>query len=84
MVTTPEYHLRWMETDDELCEAVARFLHRHTPASEHPLRRRLPAYLIVQATRYVFEHWITSGSDDDIADLLRDAFRMVLSGADVR
>ena len=84
MITTPEYHLRWMETDDELCEAVARFLHRGTTAGEHPVRRMLPAYLIVQATRYIFEHWITSGSDDDIADLLRQAFRMVLSGAHVR
>jgi len=84
MVTTPEYHLRWMETDDELCEAVAGFLQRHMPASTHPLQRTLPAYLVVQATRYVFEHWITSGSDDDIADLLREAFRMVLSGANVR
>jgi AcrR family transcriptional regulator len=84
MVTTPEYHLRWMETDDELCEAVTQFLHRHTPPNGHALLRALPAYLVVQSTRYVFEHWITSGSDEDIAELLREAFRMVLSGARVR
>ncbi|MEU8820611.1 TetR/AcrR family transcriptional regulator [Actinoplanes sp. NPDC048796] len=83
MVTTPEYHLRWLEADDELCDAVARFLHRHTPPGAHPLQRKLPAYLVVQATRYVFEHWIVSGSDEDIAELLRDALRMVLAGAGV-
>ncbi|QFU92521.1 TetR/AcrR family transcriptional regulator [Amycolatopsis sp. YIM 10] len=80
MVSTPQYRLRWLEVDDELCDAMIRFLERRQLLGDHPLHRSLPAYLIVQATRHVFEYWIKSGSHEDIADLLRDAFRMVLAG----
>lgn len=84
MVTTPEYRLRWQEADQELCEVIAEYLDRRLPAGVHPLHRTLPAYLVVHATRHVFEHWITSGSEEDLAGLLRDALRMVLAGAAVR
>ncbi|NGY65297.1 TetR family transcriptional regulator [Lentzea sp. NEAU-D13] len=84
MVTTPQYRLRWQEADQELCEVVADFLDRRLPVGAHPLHRTLPAYLVVHATRHVFEHWITSGCHEDLTGLLRDALRMVLAGAAVR
>jgi AcrR family transcriptional regulator len=80
MASSPQYRLRWMEVDDELCEAVAEFLAGHIGWGERPLERSLPAYLVVQATRHVFVQWIMTDSGQDIADLLREAFRMVLDG----
>jgi len=80
MSTTPQYRLRWMEVDDELCDAVAEFLHQRIALGDHPLHRSLPAYLVVQATRRVFDYWVSSDSGEDITDLLRDALRSVLAG----
>ncbi|MFI7154383.1 TetR/AcrR family transcriptional regulator [Nonomuraea sp. NPDC050022] len=80
VAASPQYRLRWMEVDDELSEAVAEFLAQRIGWSERPLERSLPAYLVVQATRHVFMQWITSDSGQDIADLLREAFHMVLDG----
>jgi AcrR family transcriptional regulator len=84
MATTPQYRLRWLEVDDELCDAVAEFLRDRLEPADHPLRRSLPAYLVVHATRHVFDHWITSDSGEDVAELLRDAFRFVLAGVETR
>jgi AcrR family transcriptional regulator len=80
VAASPQYRLRWMEVDDELSEAVAEFLAQRIGWSERPLERSLPAYLVVQATRHVFMQWITSDTGQDIADLLREAFHMVLDG----
>lgn len=80
MVTTPQYRLRWLEVDDDLCAAVAEFLLERIDPGDHPLHRTLPAHLVVHATRHVFDHLISSDSTEDVADLLRDAFRMVLAG----
>ncbi|MGR6919832.1 TetR/AcrR family transcriptional regulator [[Actinomadura] parvosata] len=80
VAASPQYRLRWMEVDDELSEAVAQFLAQRIGWSERPLERSLPAYLVVQATRHVFMQWITSETGQDIADLLREAFHMVLDG----
>jgi AcrR family transcriptional regulator len=80
VAASPQYRLRWMEVDDELSEAVAEFLAQRIGWSERPLERSLPAYLVVQATRHVFMQWITSDTRQDIADLLREAFHMVLDG----
>ncbi|PRX99747.1 TetR/AcrR family transcriptional regulator [Allonocardiopsis opalescens] len=82
MVTTPQYRLRWMEVDDELCAAMAEFLRERIPLGGHPLHRTLPAYLLVQATRHVFDHWVSADSAEDITDLLRDGFRVVLAGVE--
>ncbi|MFG6198225.1 TetR/AcrR family transcriptional regulator [Nonomuraea sp. JJY05] len=80
MAASPQYRLRWMEVDEELSEAVAEFLGKRLGWGERPLERSLPAYLVVQATRHVFMQWIVSDSGQEIADLLREAFRMVLDG----
>ncbi|MFI7444871.1 TetR/AcrR family transcriptional regulator [Nonomuraea indica] len=80
MAASPQYRLRWMEVDEELSEAVSEFLGNRLGWGERPLERSLPAYLVVQATRHVFMQWITSDSGQDLADLLREAFRMVLGG----
>ncbi|WP_280438296.1 TetR/AcrR family transcriptional regulator [Nocardia carnea] len=80
VVSTPEYRLRWLEVDDDLCEATARFLERCYGPFSQTLPRTLPAYLIVQATRHIFDHSIKSDSSADITGMLRDAFRLVLAG----
>jgi len=80
VAASPQYRLRWMEVDDELCQAMADFLRERIGEGDSPLASVLPGFLIVQATRHVFMHWITSEADEDIADLLREAFRMVLDG----
>ncbi|MEV0196721.1 TetR/AcrR family transcriptional regulator [Nonomuraea sp. NPDC050691] len=80
VASSPQYRLRWMEVDDELSEAVAQFLAKRIGWGERPLERSLPAYLVVQATRHVFMRWITSDAGQGIADLLREAFHMVLDG----
>ncbi|SMD27290.1 TetR/AcrR family transcriptional regulator [Kibdelosporangium aridum] len=82
MASTPQYRLRWMEVDDELSEAMAEFLRERVALGDHPLHRSLPAYLVVHATRHVFDYWILSDSSEDIADLLRDVFRTVLAGVE--
>ena len=84
MATTPQYRLRWLEVDDELCDAVAEFLREQLAPGDHPLHWSLPANLIVHATRHVFDHWITSDPGADVAELLRHAFRFVLAGAGSR
>ncbi|MEU6917385.1 TetR/AcrR family transcriptional regulator [Streptomyces olindensis] len=80
VAASPQYRLRWMEVDDELCQAMAGFLRERIGEGDSPLASVLPGFLIVQATRHVFMHWITSETGEDIADLLREAFRMVLDG----
>ncbi|MBB2914370.1 AcrR family transcriptional regulator [Streptosporangium becharense] len=80
VASSPQYRLRWMEADDELCEAMAEFLAGRIGRGGRPLERSLPAYLVVQATRHVFMQWITSDTGRDVAELLREAFRMVLDG----
>lgn len=82
MATSPQYRLRWMEVDDELCAAMAEFLRGRIGPGEGVLGRDLPAFLLVQATRHVFMYWITTGAaaGEDITDLLREAFRTVLDG----
>ncbi|MFD4985205.1 TetR/AcrR family transcriptional regulator [Streptomyces sp. NPDC058374] len=77
---SPQYRLRWLEADDDLCEAVAEFLAKQLGREEHPLRVTLPAYLVVQATRHVFMQWVATGTDEEIADLLRVGLSMVLDG----
>ncbi|MGO4420974.1 TetR/AcrR family transcriptional regulator, partial [Streptomyces sp. MCAF7] len=84
VAASPQYRLRWMEVDDELCEAMAQFLRERVGEGEGPLESVLPGFLIVQATRHVFMHWITSEAGEDIADLLREAFRMVFDGVGTR
>lgn len=80
VASSPQHRLRWMEVDDELCEAMAEFLQERIGEGEGTLESVLPGFLIVQATRQVFMYWITSEAGEDIADLLREAFRMVLDG----
>lgn len=80
MAASPQYRLRWMEVDDELCEAMAGFLRDRIGEGEGPLDSVLPGFLIVQATRHVFMHWIASETGEDIAGLLREAFHMVFDG----
>lgn len=82
MSSTPQYRLRWMEVDDELCDAIAAFLRDRVPLGEHPLHRSLPAYLVVQATRHIFDYWISSDTGEDIAELLRDGLGSVLAGVE--
>lgn len=84
MSSTPQYRLRWMEVDDELCDAVSEFLGDRVQLGDHPLQRSLPAYLIVQATRHIFDYWISSDTGEDIADLLRDGLGSVLAGRAVK
>ncbi|MGC7101792.1 TetR/AcrR family transcriptional regulator [Amycolatopsis lurida] len=82
MAETPQYRLRWLEVDDELCAATAEFLRKRIVPGDHPLRRSLPAYLLVHATRHVFDYWISADSDEDIAELLRGTFQTVLAGVE--
>ncbi|WP_198653498.1 TetR/AcrR family transcriptional regulator [Actinocorallia populi] len=83
MVTTPQYRLRWLEADDDLYEAVADLLRRRISLEGDPLLQTLPAYLIVHATRHVFDRWLTSETDEDLVDMLRRAFRITLAGVGV-
>ncbi|MFD5201014.1 TetR family transcriptional regulator [Streptomyces sp. NPDC058375] len=77
---SPQYRLRWLEADDELCDAVAEFLAKRLGRADHPLSRTLPAYLVVQATRHIFMQWVATSTDEDIADLLRAGLSTVLDG----
>jgi AcrR family transcriptional regulator len=75
-----EYRLRWLEVDDELCDCVAKFLSGRIETGDHPALQTLPAVLVVQATRHVFDYWIRADAEGDVRELLRPALRAVLAG----
>jgi AcrR family transcriptional regulator len=75
-----EYRLRWLEVDDELCDCVAKFLSGRIRTGDHPALQALPAVLVVQATRHVFDYWIRADAEGDVRELLRPALRAVLAG----
>jgi AcrR family transcriptional regulator len=75
-----EYRLRWLEADGELCDCMAKFLSGRIATGDHPALQTLPAVLVVQATRHVFDYWIRADGVGDVRDLLRAALRTVLAG----
>lgn len=77
---TPEFRLRWLEADDELCAAVTAFLAERIELDPDPRLRALPALLVVQTTRYVFESWLLSDSAGEVDTLLRRGLRLVFDG----
>lgn len=80
MNSAPQYRLRWLEIDEELCEAVADFLATRVGRVSDPLQRTLPAYVIVKSVRKVFEHWVSTDYSHDIETLLRRGFGMIFAG----
>ncbi|TVZ02716.1 TetR/AcrR family transcriptional regulator [Trebonia kvetii] len=79
-----EYRLRWLEVDDELAGRVQKFLSERIVTGDHPALQTLPAVLVVQATRHVFDGWIRAGAEGDVRELLRRALRAVLAGFEAR
>jgi AcrR family transcriptional regulator len=75
-----EYRLRWLEVDGELCDCLAKFLSGRVATGDHPALQTLPAFLVVQATRHVFDYWIRADGEGDVRDLLRAALGAVLAG----
>jgi hypothetical protein len=66
--------------DGELCDSVAKFLSGRITTGDHPALQTLPAALVVQATRHVFDYWIRADAAGDVRELLRSALRAVLTG----
>lgn len=82
VVETPEFRLRWLEADDDVCGAITDFLAGRVELGPDPRLRGLPAQLVSAAARYVTELWVR-GDPADIAqleELMRTALREALAG----
>lgn len=80
VVQDPEYRFRWLQMDDRLVAAVSDFLDRSSLGLVDDELRTLPAALLVQAVRHVFERWVADGATGDVLVVLRRAVRVVLHG----
>jgi AcrR family transcriptional regulator len=80
MMTNPQYRMRWLEVDEELRDAVAGLLQDRLGLGAEPFVHRLASHLLVNTAREVFEHWLTSDSDESVDALLRRGFGLVLAG----
>jgi AcrR family transcriptional regulator len=76
----PEFRLRWLEVDDELCAAVTDFLAERISLDPEPQLRPLPALLVVQTTRYVLDRWLLGDPASQVDPLLRRGLRLVFDG----
>ncbi len=83
VVNAPEYRFRWLQMDDELVDAVPEFLDRRSLLPDDDVLRTLPAALVIQAIRHVFEQWVATGVQIDVIDLLRRALRTVMDGVEL-
>jgi AcrR family transcriptional regulator len=80
MMTNPQYRMRWLEVDEELHDAVAALVQDRLGLGTDPFVHRLASHLLVNTAREVFEHWLTSDSDEGVEVLLRRGFGLVLAG----
>jgi AcrR family transcriptional regulator len=77
---TPELRRRWLELDDDMCEAVTDFLVTHVGMPRDPDLPQLTARLVAQAARYVIELWILGGPREEMDRLMRAAISTALAG----
>ncbi|MFI7524087.1 TetR/AcrR family transcriptional regulator [Nocardia salmonicida] len=81
MADSPQYRLRWLETDEEVCDAVTKLLATRMDLPADPFLRSLPGQLIGHTSRQVYVHWATTGETfDRVPALLRQGIAMILAG----
>ncbi|OLL21294.1 hypothetical protein BKE56_000950 [Rhodococcus sp. M8] len=69
LMATPEYRLRWENTEDNLVDSLTDFLSRWSIHRDDTFVRKVTAQLVLTASRAAYLEWLFGGSEAEVDEL---------------
>ena len=74
------YRLRWLQWWEQFAAPITQFLSGRVELPDDPFLRKLPAELVMQASRLIYLRWVDTGDFDETRRLHHEALQGIITG----